>query len=241
MLGIDTIYHLASASVPSTSGIDSISDIQNDLIQTLKTLNLVVKRGITRFIYFSSGGAVYGNPKTVPISEENPLIPISSYGIVKAATESYLGLYQHMYGLCPLILRPSNPYGPRQGHFLAQGIISTFLRKLKIGEDLVVLGDGCAIKDYIYITDMVEMCGVLSFTDATGAYNIGTGTGTSVNELITKIQSITEIKPAIIYKDSQSYDVGKVCFGCIKSRTSIRQTSVYLFGCRSRKSVAMSK
>jgi UDP-glucose 4-epimerase len=207
MLGIDTVYHLASASVPSTSGIDSISDIQKDLIQTLKILNLIVKRGITRFIYFSSGGAIYGNPKAVPISEEHPLKPISSYGIIKAATESYLGLYQRMYGLCPLILRPSNPYGPRQGHFLAQGVISTFLRKLKMGEDLVVVGDGCAAKDYIYITDMVEMCGELSFTNATGAYNIGTGTGTSVNDLIKKIQSITQIEQTITYKDSQSYDV----------------------------------
>jgi UDP-glucose 4-epimerase len=208
MLGIDIIYHLASASVPSTSGIDSISDIQKDLIPTLKMLNLVVKRRITRFVYFSSGGAVYGNPKTVPISEGHPLNPISSYGIIKAATESYLGLYQRMHGLCPLILRPSNPYGPRQGHFLAQGVISTFLRKLKMGENLMILGDGCATKDYIYITDMVKVCGELSFTNATGEYNIGSGTGTSINDLIKKIQRITKIKPSLTYKDSQSYDVG---------------------------------
>lgn len=218
MLGIDTVYHLASASVPSTSGINSISDIQKDLIQTLKILNLIVKRGITRFIYFSSGGAIYGNPTTIPISEEHPLKPISSYGIIKAATESYIGLYQRTHGLCHLILRPSNPYGPRQGHFLAQGVISTFLRKVKMGDDLVVLGDGCATKDYIYITDMVELCGELSFTDATGVYNIGTGVGASVNELIEKIQHITQMKQRIIYKDSQYYDVGNFILDISKAK-----------------------
>ncbi|WP_321416292.1 NAD-dependent epimerase/dehydratase family protein [uncultured Desulfobacter sp.] len=208
LMGIDIVYHLASSSVPSTSGIDTVADVENDLVQTLKTLDLVVKRGVSRFVYFSSGGAIYGNTKVSPIPESHPLKPISSYGIIKATIESYIYLYQRIHGLEPLVLRPSNPYGPRQGHFLAQGVISTFLRKLKGKEELIVIGNGCSTKDYIYITDMVEMCGELSFTDSTGEYNIGSGTGTSVNEIIHKIKEIILIDPKIKYLESQSYDVG---------------------------------
>ena len=99
MLGIDIVFHLASTSVPSTSNVDTVSDINKNLIPTLNILNLSVKLGIKRIIYFSSGGAVYGNPLTTPINEDHSLNPISSYGIVKVTIEMYLSLYQRMYGL----------------------------------------------------------------------------------------------------------------------------------------------
>jgi UDP-glucose 4-epimerase len=217
MLGIDVVYHLASASVPSTSGIDTILDIQKNVIPAMTILDLVVKRDIKRFVYFSSGGAVYGNPLTIPVSEEHPLRPISSYGIVKVTIEHYLELYQRVYGLQPLILRPSNPYGPRQGHYLAQGVISTFLRKVKMNEPLVVFGDGSAVKDYIYITDLVEQCCDLSVTDVTGAYNIGSGQGTSLNEILELIRKITKRDLKIEYIPTKVYDVSRFVLDTTKA------------------------
>jgi UDP-glucose 4-epimerase len=207
LLGIDIIFHLASASVPSTSNIDTISDISKNLIPTLNILNLSVKLGIKRIVYFSSGGAVYGNPLTEFITEEHPLNPISSYGIIKVTVEMYLSLYQRMFGLKPLIIRPSNPYGPRQGHFIAQGVISTFLRKVLNNETLTVFGDGSSQKDYIFIQDLITICYNLSISDEIGVFNLGSGIGTSLNQIIDQIEITTNCNVQINNMPKQIYDV----------------------------------
>ena len=207
LLGIDIIFHLASSSVPSTSNVDTVSDINKNLIPTLNVLNLSVKLGIKKIIYFSSGGAVYGNPLTTPINEEHPLNPISSYGIIKATIEKYLFLYQRLYNLNSLIIRPSNPYGPRQGHFIAQGVISTFLRKVKMNEAITVFGDGNSKKDYIYIKDLIELSCKLSFSNELGVYNLGSGKGTTINQIINQIKKTTGRNQCIINIDKQNYDV----------------------------------
>ncbi len=207
LLGIDIVFHLASSSVPSTSNIDTISDINKNLIPTINILNLSLKLGIKKFIYFSSGGAVYGVPKTKLISEEHPLNPISSYGIVKASIEKYLLLYQRLYGLKPLIIRPSNPYGPRQGHFIAQGVISTFLRKSIMNEEITVFGDGNSAKDYIYIKDLIIMTYDLCFSEKDGIFNLGSGRGLSINQIIEQIKKTTSKNLDIKNVDKQIYDV----------------------------------
>jgi len=206
-LGVDIMFYLASVSVPSTSNIDTVSDINNNLIPALQVINMAIKLGLKRIVFFSSGGAVYGIPKTVPITEEHPLNPISSYGIIKATIEKYLYLYQRMYGINPLILRPSNPYGPRQGHYMAQGVISTFLRKAINNEELTIFGDGNSAKDYIYIEDLVDLTYELSFSNQTGIFNLGSGTGTTLNQIIDNIKKITEKEIIVKNVDKQIYDV----------------------------------
>lgn len=207
LLGIDLIIHLATSSVPSTSNIDTISDINKNIIPTLNILNMAVKLGIKRIIYFSSGGAVYGNSSTIPIPESHSLKPISSYGIVKVTIENYLYLYQRLYDIRPLILRPSNPYGPRQGHYIAQGVISTFLRQIESNEDITVYGDGNSVKDYIYITDLIEQCYKLCFSDEIGTFNLGSGAGTSINQILESIRKLTDRPFKVQYIDKKNYDV----------------------------------
>lgn len=207
LLGIDIVFHLASSSVPSTSNIDTVSDINKNLIPTLNILSLCVRLKIKKIIYFSSGGAVYGNPLYIPIDEKHPLNPISSYGIGKATAEMYIHLYQRLYGINSVIIRPSNPYGPRQGHFLAQGVISTFLRKMKLGEEISVFGDGNSSKDYIYIQDLIKITYELSICNENGIFNIGSGSGTSINQIIDYIRKIAKNKIRINFIEKQIYDV----------------------------------
>lgn len=223
MLGIDIVFHLASSSVPSTSNIDTISDINKNLIPSLNLLNLAVKLGINRIIYFSSGGAVYGNPLTSPVREDHLLQPISSYGIVKSTVERYLFLYQQLYKIRPLILRPSNPYGPRQGHYMAQGVISTFLRKIKNNESLTVFGDGTGSKDYIFIDDLIDQCYRLSISKEIGIFNIGSGTSTSINQIIEQISKTTNITPRIINADTQNFDVPNFVLDITKTSTILEK------------------
>lgn len=207
LLGIDIVFHLASSTVPSTSNIDTVSDINKNLIPTLNLLNLMIKLGIYRIVYFSSGGAIYGFPQTIPIIEEHPLHPISSYGILKATVEMYLFLYQRIHQLKPLIIRPSNPYGPRQGHYMAQGVVSTFLRKVKLNESLIIFGDGNSKKDYIYISDLIKSCSKLSFSDEIGTFNIGSGNCHSINEIIATIKEVTGKEIFTVNSEMQKYDV----------------------------------
>jgi UDP-glucose 4-epimerase len=207
MLGIDIIYHLASASVPSTSGVDIVDEVNNNLIITLSILDLAVKLKINKFVYFSSGGAVYGHPEMTPVSENHPCRPISSYGIIKSTIENYLSLYQKLYGINTLILRPSNPYGARQGHFVAQGVISTFLRNLKSNAEFFVYGDGSSTKDYIYVTDMIDICYNISMNKHNGIYNVGSGVGVSINDIIGIIHVVTGKEPTCVFLGAKEYDV----------------------------------
>lgn len=207
LLGIDIVFHLASSTVPSTSNIDTVSDINKNLIPTLNLLNLLVKLGISRIVYFSSGGAIYGIPDTIPIAEEHQLHPISSYGIIKATVEMYLFLYQRIHRIRPLIIRPSNPYGPRQGHYMAQGVISTFLRKTKLNESLIIFGDGNSKKDYIYINDLIKACYQLSVSEEIGIFNIGSGNSHSINEIISEIKQVTGKEIFTVNSEMQKYDV----------------------------------
>lgn len=222
MLSVELIFYLASASVPSTSNIDTVSDVNKNLLPILNVLNLCVKINIKQIVYFSSGGAVYGVPHSEKLSEDHPLHPISSYGIIKAASESYLTLYERLYGIKPLIVRPSNPYGPRQGHYLAQGVISTFLRKIRRKEDITVFGDGNSRKDYIYITDLIHICYQLTCKQASGIYNIGVGYGTSINEIISIIKLIAPNDFIVNYLDKQAYDVDNFVLDISKTGSIIK-------------------
>ncbi len=208
--GIDTVFHLASSSVPSTSVLDLCSDVDNNLIPMLKLLDLMVKMGVKKIVYFSSGGAVYGEPAEFPTAEDHPLNPISSYGIVKVANELYIKYYGRANSLKHLIVRPSNPYGPRQGHFKAQGVISTFLQSIIKNDELVVFGEGEATKDYIYITDLVDACYKLFSANAEGIFNIGSGEGLSVNKILEVISDVTSRKLNVKYINSKINDVQKV-------------------------------
>jgi len=206
MLDIDIVYHLASSSVPSTSNLDPLNDVNGNLITSLNILNIAVRAKIKKIVYFSSGGAVYG-PMNGAISENSLLNPISSYGIIKSTIERYFLLYSKRYNIETIIFRPSNPFGPRQGHFPAQGVISTFLRKIIDNLPLVVFGNGESAKDYIYVKDLAIICYRLSISESSGIFNIGTGIGTTINDLIVLIKKITHFNPKIDFEATQDYDV----------------------------------
>ena len=207
MLNIDVVFHLASGSVPSSSNLDIEIDITKNVFPTISILNNMVKLRIKKIIYFSSGGAVYGEVNDLPIKESNALNPISSYGITKLTIESYIKLYSRNHSIEYLIIRPSNPYGPRQGHFLAQGVISTFLRKINKNDSLTIYGDGENKKDYIFVEDLVKYVYSLFSKSKTGIYNVGSGNGVSINDIIGIIQEITQENCKIEFVESKNYDV----------------------------------
>lgn len=208
--GVDVVYHLISTTVPSTSNLNPIADVQSNLIGTLQLLNLMVQKRIPKIVYLSSGGTVYGIPQSVPIKETHSLQPVCSYGVVKVAIENYLHMFYHLHNLKYVALRVANPYGERQGHYGVQGVIGTFIGRLINNEPIEIWGNGDIIRDYIYVGDLAKLCSIASKNDVNGIFNIGSGRGVSVNDIVKILSDITgrEIKP--IYKQSRAYDVSEV-------------------------------
>jgi UDP-glucose 4-epimerase len=204
----DVLYHLVSTTVPQSSNDNPQKDIESNLIGTVQLLELARKSGVKKVIFSSSGGTVYGIPQEIPIRENHPTKPISSYGIVKLAIEKYLHLYWLLYGLDYCVLRISNVYGERQPMNETQGIMGTFLGKAISGEPIQIWGDGSIIRDYVYVEDVArafQMAATL--TDECTVINIGSGEGQSVNNIVSQIENITGHLLQVKHLPSRPFDV----------------------------------
>ncbi len=207
LTAVDVVYHLISTTVPSTSNLDPINDINSNLINTVKLLELMRLQNVPKIVYLSSGGTVYGIPEVSPIKECHTLRPISSYGAVKVAIENYLHIFYHLHGIEYVALRASNPYGPRQGHTGVQGVIGTFLQKIRNGDGVEIWGDGSVVRDYIYIEDLVRLCVLCGASDVIGVFNGGSGKGHSIAELVNAIGKIVKQPVDVAHKPSRAFDV----------------------------------
>lgn len=217
--GVEVVYHLISTTVPGTSNLNPIADISDNLIATVVLLDQMVKMGVKRIVYLSSGGTVYGKPRAVPISEDHPLNPICSYGVVKVAIENYLNMYHELYGLRPTIIRPSNPFGPRQGHGGVQGVIATFFAKIFHNRPITVWGDGSIIRDYMYVTDLTRLCVIAGEGDFTGVLNAGSGKGVSVSNIIEQLKDVTGRQPSVSYEPGRAFDVKEIVLDISRAKT----------------------
>lgn len=179
----DLINHHAAQINVRTSVDDPIFDAKVNVLGTLNILNLAVECGVQRFIYASSGGAVYGEPRDYPISETGPLNPLSPYGVSKVAAEAYVSMYGRLFAIDHVILRYSNVYGPRQTPTSEAGVISIFTDCILKESTCKVYGDGRQTRDYVYVADVVE-ANLLALNCSAGTFNIGTGVETSVNDLV---------------------------------------------------------
>ncbi len=215
---VDVVFHLASATVPSTSNLDPIADVQSNLVGTLRLLQAMQATGVRRIVFFSSGGTVYGNPDVVPVPETHALRPISSYGVVKASIESYLGMYGQLGVIDPMVLRPSNPYGPRQSTSGVQGAIGAFLRCAREGRPVTLWGDGGTVRDYLYVDDLVELAVTAGLSDATGVYNAGSGEGHSLLEICRLIGDITGRPLEVRHEPGRSFDVRRIVLDVRRAR-----------------------
>lgn len=218
--GADVVVHCVSSTVPSTSSLDPVGDVERNLIPMIRLLKLMEKKGMRRIVYFSSGGTVYGNPAddTHAFSERDTLLPLSSYGIVKAAIEHHLRMGQAHGKLDPIILRASNPYGPGQGHSGVQGLVGTMLDKIRKKETLKIWGDGGAIRDYVYAADLASLTLAAVESDRTGVFNAGSGIGYSVNEVLHAVRSLTGAELPVEHLPARGFDVKRVVLDMQKAQ-----------------------
>jgi UDP-glucose 4-epimerase len=206
--GVDYIYHLISTTLPANSVLNPCYDVESNLIPTIKLLQYCVKTPIKKIVFISSGGTIYGIPEQIPIKESHASNPINSYGITKRTIESYFNLYNKQWGLNTCIFRLSNPYGEKQNPKGTQGVIPVFLYKAIHGEIIEVWGDGTVIRDYVHINDVIEvLIKAITIDTPEIIYNLGSGIGTSLNEILNLIKEHLEPELKVNYLNARSFDV----------------------------------
>lgn len=207
---VSTIFHCITSTYPGDSSRNYINDIETNIIGTIRLLESFKQHySNIRLVFLSSGGAIYGDTDSLPISEMHNTNPVSSYGISKLSIEKYLHMYKVLYGLDYLVFRISNPYGEFQNPNTGLGVITTFLHKILNGEVIEVWGDGNNVRDYIHVGDVVS-----AIISAAGKptlnnyiYNIGSGSGKSINEILDIVRNITGKDIKVDYMDIRSSDV----------------------------------
>lgn len=183
---IDLVVHGISSTIP-TGSQSARYDIESNLLPTIKLLDVMLKHGCRDIVFLSSGGAVYGNGNQMH-TENDVVFPISSYGVVKVCIEKFLFQYATQFGLKPLVLRLSNPYG----HYHTssrQGIVNIALRTARQGKIFTVWGDGNVIKDYVFVEDVCKVFfGLVDRSVCNEIINVGSGYVYSVNEILNLIK-----------------------------------------------------
>lgn len=206
--GTDVVFHLVSTTLPKSSNDDPVYDVQSNVITTLQLLDLMVEKQVPKIVFISSGGTVYGTPAYLPIDEKHPTEPRVSYGITKLAIEKYLLMYQQLRGIKVNILRVTNPYGERQRVETAQGAIGVFLSRALTDQPLEIWGDGSVTRDYIYVGDVAEaFAQTIAYDGPKSVFNISSGIGISLNELIAILECVLGKKIACNFKPARAIDV----------------------------------
>jgi len=186
----DAVCHYAARIDVAKSMSGPAADAEVNILGGLNVLEASLEFGVSRFVFASTGGAIYGNPTQLPVTEEYVPQPLAPYGVAKLAFEHYLRVYRDR--LPSIVLRYANLYGPGQGPIGESGVIAIFTGRVMHGSGVKVYGDGRATRDYVYVTDAADAACKALASDHTGVYNIGSGRQTSVLEVIRGLGQIFE-------------------------------------------------
>jgi len=206
---VDYIFHFIGTTLPQSSTQNPIYDIESNVIPTVQLLELARSAGVKKIIFSSSGGTVYGIPQKIPISEDHPTNPVSAYGISKLLIEKYLNLYFHLHALDYTVFRISNAYGGRQNPYASQGAVAVFLGNVLKGDPIPIWGDGNVVRDFVHIEDIVSACQrALEMNPSDHhVFNIGSGVGTSLNQLIEGFKKHVKKDVVVQYMKARRIDV----------------------------------
>lgn len=218
-------HHAAQINV-SASVKDPVYDASVNILATLNLLENCVKYNIKKFIFASTGGAIYEETEKIPVDENHPTKPLSPYGVSKLAIENYLYYYKKIHNLDSAILRYANVFGPRQDPYGEAGVVAIFINKMLKGENPIINGDGNQTRDFVYISDAAQ-ANLLVLkedfkskikSDDIAIFNIGTGIETSVNELFHKLKKITKANAKEIHGPQKMGELRRSCLNSNKAK-----------------------
>ncbi len=228
----DLVNHHAAQINVRASVEKPLFDARENVIGSLTLLQTCKEFGVKNFIFISSGGAIYGEPASLPVKETHPKLPLSPYGISKLAIEFYLYFYKKVFGLNYISLRYANIYGPRQDPFGEAGVVAIFSNSMLKGSIPTIFGDGEQTRDYVFVEDVVRANllasykieelnnkKICSIDDL--AYNISTGKEESVNTLYKKLASITKFKHLPIHSEPRKGEVRRIYLDPSKAKKEL--------------------
>ncbi len=216
----EVVIHLAAQVNVRYSMESPFVDARINALGTLNLVSLAAEHNVERFVYASSGGAVYGEPEYLPVDEEHPTRPISNYGVSKLAGEHYVRVYAERDGFEHVILRYANVYGPRQDPRGEAGVIPIFLLRAARGEPLTVFGDGEQTRDFVFVGDVARIT-VEAVERGEGVYNVGTGRETSVNDIVEVVKAVTGLDVEIVYEEPRPGEVRRIYLDPSRAREEL--------------------
>ena len=213
----DVITHLAAQSSVPVSVADPALDARANIMGGLNVVRAATESGCRQVVYTNTGGALYGEPDYLPCDEDHPIRPISPYALSKWTSECYFRML--LPDSVPLkVLRGANFYGPRQDPHGESGVVAIFLRRMLDGDPVRIFGDGENTKDYVYVGDFVEAHRLAMAHAGSLTVNVGTGVGTSVNDIFRHLQSVTGHTAPPVYGDPRPGDVRHIALDSSRAK-----------------------
>ncbi|MBI4566337.1 MAG: NAD-dependent epimerase/dehydratase family protein [Planctomycetes bacterium] len=219
----DAVLHLAAQINVRVSIREPVRDARENILGGLHVLEGCLKHGVRRFVFASSGGAIYGDQSQLPFEESVPPRPASPYGVSKLAMELYGRCFQGTSGLEVVNLRLANVYGPRQDPRGEAGVISIFVDRMLRKEIPRIFGDGRQTRDYVYVED-VAAAFERALTAPAGTYNIGTGRETSVNALFDILKAQMGFAAEATHEAPIAGEVARSALRCEKAARLLKWT-----------------
>jgi len=207
---LDAIFHLAANVDLRKSVLEPAEDAHINLLGTIHLLEFARKNGIKKFVFSSTGGAIYGEQGKVCSEEDSPK-PEAPYAIGKWSAEQYIDLYNRLYGMQGVSLRYANVYGPGQTGSKESGVIAIFTERSKNGKEMVIFGDGEQTRDFVHVDDIVRANIACLDFDGTGTFNISTGIPMSLNQLLDILDTLQGKKHERVYQDQKAGDIKHSC------------------------------
>ncbi|GAA2726144.1 NAD-dependent epimerase/dehydratase family protein [Cellulomonas aerilata] len=208
--GASAVVYAVGCLFPQESNASPLADIQDSLTPLIHLLEALRRRPSVSLVFLSSGGTVYGNPRTLPVTEDHPTDPTTSYGILKLAAEKYIGMYRELYGIDARVLRVANAYGPLQPVGRGQGVVGVFLEQLLQGAPVTVFGAGRSVRDYVHVDDVARAVSVSLTAAGPATLNVGTGVGTSLLQIVQLLEQITGRGITVRHEPARGFDVESI-------------------------------
>ncbi len=207
----DAVNHHAAQISVTGSVRDPLNDAKTNILGTLHLLKKAVESGVAKFIFASTGGAIYGDQERFPADETHSCTPYSPYGIAKYSAEHYVRFFIQNHNLSGTVLRYSNVYGPRQDPDGEAGVVAIFCKRVLEGKALIVYGDGEQTRDFISVRDIVSANEMALSPKCQGIFNIGRGEETTVNSLAKQLSSLSGATAGIEYAEARPGEQQRSC------------------------------
>lgn len=237
----DVVNHHAAQLNVRRSIENPVYDATINILGLLHVLSYSTKYGVKRFIFISSGGAIYGDAQILPTSETSTILPLCPYGLAKYVGERYIQLFHQLYNLNYVILRYGNVYGPRQNPLGEAGVIAIFIGKMLKGEQPTIFGDGTQTRGYVYVEDVVE-ANILSLKKGNNQiFNIGVEREITVNDVFHMLQLLLKFPKEPLFGKKPIGEIFRSCLDCTLAKKELGWKEPLSFEEGIKRTVAWSK